>query len=139
MRWMNAIPGNFRRGGSRPRSGTKSETPNANYLLASVFSLATYSGFASLACAAPLPTETTEVQDKAGAPHAHAGCRSLAAFYARKAEEARKWAAEDRTTARDYADSGKPAKFSKAAALRTLARADERRAVQYAALALQVP
>ncbi len=139
MQWTNWIPGNFRRGGSQPRRGAKSETSNANYLLAGVFSLATYGGLASVACATPLPTETAEVQDKTGAPHAGAGCRSLAAFYAGKAEEARKWAAADRATAREYADSGKPVKACKAAALRALARTDERRAVRYASLALQVP
>ncbi len=139
MPWTNWIRGNFRRGESRPQSGAKSETSNANYLLAGVFSLATYGGLASVACAAPLPTETAEVQDKAGTPHAAAGCRSLVAFYTAKAEEARKWAAADRATAREYADSGKPAKASKAAELRALARADERRAVQYASLVLQVP
>ena len=139
MQWTNWIPGNFRRDESRPRSGAKSETSNANYLLAGVFSLATYGGLASVASATPLPTETAEAQDKTGVPHAGAGCRSLAAFYAGKAEEARKWAAADRATAREYADSGKPAKASKAAALRALARADERRAVQYASLVLQGP
>ncbi len=139
MQWTNWILGKPRRGKSGSRNGTKSEPSNANYLLAGVFSLATYGGFTALACASPLPTETADMQDKTGAPHASAGCRALAAFYAGKAEEARKWAAADRVAAREYADSGKPAKVSKAAALRALARTDERRAVQYASLALQVP
>ncbi|BAP89964.1 RND transporter, HAE1/HME family, permease protein [Burkholderiales bacterium GJ-E10] len=139
MPWKNWIPGNSRRGESCSRNGARSEASNTNYLLAGVFSLATYGGLAASACATPVATEAAEIQDKTGAPHAGVGCRSLAAFYAGKAEEARKWAAADRATAREYADSGKPVKASKAAVLRALARTDERRAVRYASLALQVP
>lgn len=139
MQWTNWITGNFRCGKSRSRIGAKPEISNANYLLASVFSLATYGGFASQACATPPPAETAEVQDKAGVHHAGAGWRPMASFYAGKAEEARKWASADREMAKECAESEKPARESRAAALRALARADERRAAGYAALALPVP